>query len=114
MKLAELLRDLEYKAFVGNSTEETADLDVEISEVVNDNRKVTKDCIFLCIEGANFDGHSAAGEAAEKGAAAIVVQKDVELPSDSKTIVVKVENTRYAMAFISAAWFGHPDRKSVV
>ncbi len=108
MKLAELLKDLEFKAFRGNSGEEADNLEVEISAVVNDNRKVCEDCIFLCIEGANFDGHSAAKEVADKGAAAIVVQKDVELPDDTNTIVIKVESTRYAMAFISAAWFGHP------
>ncbi len=108
MKLAELLKELEFKAFKGNSGEEADNLDVEISAVVNDNRKVSEGCIFLCIEGANFDGHSATKEVAEKGATAIVVQKDVELPEDTNTIVIRVESTRYAMAFISAAWFGHP------
>ncbi|MBE5844629.1 MAG: UDP-N-acetylmuramoyl-L-alanyl-D-glutamate--2,6-diaminopimelate ligase [Butyrivibrio sp.] len=108
MKLRELINDIEYKALVGGKEAEAADLDVEISAVINDNRKITEGCLFICIEGANFDGHSAAMEAAQKGAAAIVVQKDVEIPADSKTVVVKVENTRYAMAFISAAWFDHP------
>ena len=108
MKLKELLEDIEYKAYKGDSEATGADLDADISAVVNDNRKITEGCLFICIEGANFDGHSAAKEASEKGACAIVVQKDVELPEDSKTVVVKVENTRYAMAFISAAWFDHP------
>ncbi|WP_026523227.1 UDP-N-acetylmuramoyl-L-alanyl-D-glutamate--2,6-diaminopimelate ligase [Butyrivibrio sp. MB2005] len=108
MKLADLLKNLDYKAYEGNTGKEAANLDIEISAVINDNRKATEGCLFLCIEGANFDGHSAAKDVCEKGAAAIVVQKDVELPDDCKAIVVRVENTRYAMAFISAAWFGHP------
>ncbi len=85
--------------------------DREISEVVYDSRKVSKDCLFICIKGANFDGHDAAAQAAECGAAAVVVQRPVELPEGSDTLVVQVEDTRYAMAFISAAWFGHPAEK---
>ncbi len=108
MRLSELLKKLDYEAFRAGSGEKVKNPDVEISSVIRDNRKVCKDCIFICIEGANFDGHSAAREAIENGAAAIVVQKDVELPKDSDAIVVKVESTRYAMAFISAAWFGNP------
>ena len=40
-----------------------------------------------------------------------MVQKDVELPENVDVTVVKVADTRYAMAFISAAWFGHPAEK---
>ena len=39
------------------------------------------------------------------------MEKDVELPKEADVTVIKVENTRYAMAFISAAWFGHPAEK---
>ena len=108
MKLENLLKNLTYEAYVGGSKEKADVSSVEITEVVKDNRKISKGCLFICIEGMNFDGHSAAGEAAEKGAAAIVVEKDVELPEGSDTVVVKVESTRYAMAFISAEWFGNP------
>lgn len=41
----------------------------------------------------------------------LVVQKDIELPADADVTVIKVADTRYAMAFISAAWFGHPAEK---
>ncbi|SEL19148.1 UDP-N-acetylmuramoylalanyl-D-glutamate--2,6-diaminopimelate ligase [Butyrivibrio sp. ob235] len=108
MKLENLLKNLSYEAYVGGSKEKADVSSVEITEVVKDNRKITEGCLFICIEGMNFDGHSAATEASEKGAAAIVVQKDVELPENSSTVVVKVESTRYAMAFISAEWFGNP------
>ena len=44
-----------------------------------------------------------------------MVQKDVELPADADVTVIQVEDTRYAMAFISAAYFGHPaDRLRVI
>ncbi len=102
MKLQQLLEKIEYTCIQGA-------LEKEITAVVYDSRKVQEGCVFLCIEGANFDGHSAAAEAAEKGAAALIVSKPVEIPRD--VTVIQVENTRYAMAFISAAWFGHPAEK---
>lgn len=108
MKCEELLKGLSYECIRGN-------VDCEIKEVVCDSRKISEGCLFICICGYNVDGHSFAREAAEKGAAALVVQKDVEIPKDSHTTVIRVEDTRYAMAFISAAYFGHPaDRLKVI
>ncbi len=107
-KCKELLEGITYECIKGT-------IDKEISEVVYDSRKIVKDCLFICICGYNTDGHSFAAEAVQKGAAALVVQKDVEAPKDSDVTVIKVEDTRYAMAFISAAYFGHPaDRLKVI
>lgn len=86
----------------------------EITEVVNDSRKITMGCLFLCIEGTNFDGHSVALQAYEQGAAALLVQKEVDLPKDADMTVIRVEDTRYAMAFIAAAYFGNPAEKMKV
>ncbi len=108
MKCEDLLKGISYECIRGN-------LNREVKEVVYDSRKISKDCLFICICGYNVDGHSFAGEAARKQAAVIVVQKDVEIPEESGVTVIKVENTRYAMAFISAAYFGHPaDRLKVI
>lgn len=108
MKCEELLQGITYECIKGTT-------DKEISQVVYDSRRLTRDCLFICICGYNVDGHDFAAEAAEKGAAVLVVQKDIELPKDSDVTVVRVEDTRYAMAFISAAWFGHPaDRLKVI
>ena len=103
-KLTELLEHLEYELVQGT-------LDREIPAVVYDSRKVVPGCLFLCIGGAHFDGHDFAAQVAEQGAGVLVVQKDVELPENVDVTVVKVADTRYAMAFISAAWFGHPAEK---
>lgn len=108
MKCEELLKGLSYECIRGN-------IDREIKEVVYDSREISEGCLFICICGYNVDGHSFAGEAALKGAVALVVQKDVEIPEESDVVVIKVEDTRYAMAFISAAYFGHPaDRLKVI
>ncbi len=105
MRLGDLLEKLEYKCVQGST-------DREISAVINDSRKIQPGCLFICIEGANFDGHKFALNAVEMGAAALVVSKDIDSHIEEKDVtVIRVENTRYAMAFISAAWFGHPAEK---
>ncbi len=101
MRLSELLAGLAF-------TCERGSLDTQVEEVVYDTRKVTKGCLFICIEGMNFDSHDHAKEIARKGAAVLVAEKAVEVPVESDVTVIRVENTRYAMAFIAAAWFGHP------
>ena len=97
-----LLEQLSYKLLQGS-------LDAEVSEVVNDSRKLSEGCLFLCIKGASFDGHKFAKDAADAGASVVVVQEEMTLPGD--VTVIQVEDTRYAMAMISAAWFGYPDRE---
>lgn len=104
MKLSELLEGIDHEVVQGETSR-------EISAVVYDSRKVTKGCLFICIEGANNDGHAYAVQAAMQGAAAVVVQKAVQYPQNMNTTFIKVDDSRYAMAFISAAWFGHPADK---
>ena len=111
MKLSELLEGLNGNYTITGAGGEAAAAEREITSVVNDSRNLRKGCLFLCIRGANFDGHSAAQQAADAGASAIVIQEDVSLTGNTDTILVRVPDTRYAMALISAAWFGYPSRK---
>ena len=103
-RLSYLLENLTYECICGT-------LDREINTVCYDSRKVENGALFICVEGANFDGHSVAGEMVAKGAVCLVVSKDVEIPEDSDVTVIRVQDTRYAMAFISAAYFNHPADK---
>ena len=102
MKLSSLLEKLEYTCVQG-STEQ------EVTGVVYDSRKVTEGSLFICIRGAVVDGHKFIPDVVKKGATVLVVEEKVTVPSD--VTVIQVEDTRYAMAFISAAWFGHPAEK---
>lgn len=97
----DLLAGLSYECVRGN-------VDKCVNEVVYDSRKIKEGCLFICICGYNTDGHSYIPEALEKGVSVLVVQKDAEIPKDSDVTVIRVEDTRYAMAFIAAAYFGHP------
>jgi len=99
MKLRTLLANLEYQCIQGNS-------DIEITSVVNDSRKAEKGSLFLCIHGAVSDGHDYAGQVAEQGACALVVERPVQVPE--YVTVIQVKDSRYAMACISACWFGYP------
>lgn len=101
-QLKVLLEDLEYTCLQGS-------LDKEIREVVFDSRKAGEGSLFICIKGAVSDGHAYAREVAEKGASVLVVQDKVEVPEN--VTVIRVENSRYAMACIAAAWFDHPAEK---
>ena len=102
MKLSSLLEKLEYTCVQG-STEQ------EVTGVVYDSRKVTDGSLFICIRGAVVDGHKFIPDVTAKGAKVLIVEEEVSAPSD--VTVIQVTDTRYAMAFISAAWFGHPAEK---
>lgn len=104
----ELLQRIPYTCIQGS-------MDREVREVVYDSHKVTEGCLFVCICGYRADGHEYAAEAVRGGAVALVVSREVELPEQDKVTVILVEDTRYALAWISAAFFGYPaDRLKVV
>ena len=102
MRLSALLERTDYTCLKGSDN-------IEITSVAYDSRKVSEGSLFVCIRGAVADGHSYAKEVSEKGAAALIVEEPVDVP-DTVT-VIQVKDTRYALAFISAAWFGYPAEK---
>ena len=81
-------------------------LEKDISSVTYDSRKVEPGCVFVCMVGAVTDGHKYLPDVVAKGAAAVVVERDVEVPSN--VTVLKVANSRLALAELAAAWFDHP------
>lgn len=102
MKLAYLLSELEYRVVQGSCER-------EVSTLVYDSRKVIADSVFVCISGYRIDGHSYASDVCAKGASVLIVEKEVTVPSD--VTVICVDDTRKALAYLSAAYFGHPARK---
>lgn len=105
MKLEQLLLGLDYECIQGS-------MNAEIEAVAYDSRKeLAPGTLFVCTVGAVFDGHDYAAAAAKKGAAALVVSKPVDAVRDMDVTVILVADTRHALAFISAAWFGHPAEK---
>ena len=86
---------------------ETSLGNIDITNVTDDTRKVTEGCIFVCVKGGSFDGHDAAADRLEKGAAAVVCARDLGL-GDRQIIV---DDTRRFYGQLCAAWFGHPEKK---
>jgi UDP-N-acetylmuramoyl-tripeptide--D-alanyl-D-alanine ligase len=56
-------------------------------EVVTDSGKVKKGSVFIALKGERHDGHSFVAEAARRGAACVIVHREVSLPTKSTTIV---------------------------
>ena len=94
MKLSQLLKGIEVSGGYN---------DAEITDVTQDSRNITKGCLFVCIKGNTFDGHSAAAQALQKGAAAVLVERDLGL--DAQVIT---PNTRAVYSAVCANFFGRP------
>ncbi len=82
-----------------------------IREVVADSRQVQPGSLFVAVGGGSSDGHAYIPAALEKGAAAVVGEKPMTgLPVP----YIRVENSRRALAYLAAAFYGNPGRKLVV
>ncbi len=97
MKLSDLLVGVGAKADYRN---------VAVMDITDDTRKIKKGSVFVCIKGANFDGHSVARQMLEQGAAAVVCEHSLGLKEE-----VVVDNTRSAYAIMCANYFGNPARQ---
>ena len=102
MRLMDWLGELSYEHVQGS-------LDREVKDVIYDSRKACPDTVFVCMRGASVDSHKFAGDVIAKGTKVLVVEREVEAPED--VTVLKVENGRSALAYLSAARFGYPLRK---
>lgn len=97
MKLYELLEN----------NAETRLENIEISSVTDNTNKVIEGSLFVCVKGGRFDGHSAAAEMLEKGAAAVVCERDLGLGDKQ----ILTDNSRRLYGRLCAKWFDHPERK---
>lgn len=100
MKLIEISKLLTIKRTIGN-------MNVEITGIQMDSRKIEKGNLFICtpgITGFLEDRHHYANDAIKNGAIALVTEKDLGI--DVPTIIVN--DARYAMAIISTHFYGYP------
>jgi murE/murF fusion protein len=91
---------------------------LEISGLASDSRQVRPGDFFAAVVGQDFDGHDFIDQAVENGCQAILVNKqriDTEaIKKSSRVTVVEVDDTREALGFIAANFFGHPDEKLTI
>src|ERR1043165_8262742 len=83
-------------------------LDRPVENIAYDSRRVQRNSLFAALRGEKTDGHQFIGQAIDKGASVIVAERE---NNDQRATCVVVENTRTALADLSAAFYGHPARK---
>ncbi|ERI91286.1 UDP-N-acetylmuramoyl-L-alanyl-D-glutamate--2,6-diaminopimelate ligase [Clostridiales bacterium oral taxon 876 str. F0540] len=102
MELKDLLKGIEYSIIKGSA-------DININKMQYDSRNVEENDIFFCIQGFKVDGHKYAQKAADSGATVIVCENIVSIESDCT--IVKVPDSRKALAIASSNYFGEPSKK---
>ena len=84
--------------------------DTEITSITYDSRQVRPGCLFCCLVGLVSDGHTFAAQAVDKGAAALIVERRLELSVPQ----IIVPNGRRAMALAAACFYNHPEREMTI
>lgn len=75
-----------------------------LARVNTDSRQAQAGDLFIALSGERFDGHEFLLEVAQKGAAAVVVEKGRKLPALPDCVVIQVADTRKAYGQIGAAY----------
>jgi UDP-N-acetylmuramoyl-L-alanyl-D-glutamate--2,6-diaminopimelate ligase len=83
-------------------------VDRPVENITYDSRRVQRNSLFVALRGEKSDGHQFIGQAIDKGASVIVAERE---NTDSRVTCLVVENTRTALADISAAYYRYPSRK---
>jgi UDP-N-acetylmuramoyl-L-alanyl-D-glutamate--2,6-diaminopimelate ligase len=102
MQLKQLISDLRTVSVEGT-------LDREIAGITYDSRRVKAGMIFVAIPGQHVDGHDFINSAVDRGAAAVICQRNGFFPQ--RATKIKVADVREALAMAAAAYYGHPSTK---
>ncbi len=89
-------------------------LDIEITSVADDSRKVKEGGMFVAIKGFETDGHKYIKSAIENGARAIVIEEGTSLKKSDVTddvTIVMAPDTRIALAKIACNFYNNPSTK---
>ena len=103
MRLNELLKNVETLNIIG-------DVEVEITGVNIDSRRIEKGHLFVAIPGTQTDGHKFIPKAIELGAAAILCEKMPEEQTAGVTYI-QVASTEDAVGKVATLFYGDPSRK---
>lgn len=101
MKLNEIASALDVLEFCGA-------MDTEVSDIIVDSRKSGAGKLFVCIDGYTTDGHRFIGDAVKNGISALLVTKMPPRDLVGDTPVIRVADTRLAMAQAADKLHRHP------
>ncbi len=82
--------------------------DVWVSGIVADSRKVRRGDLFVAIPGVAVDGHRFIPAAVARGASAVVGERPEADFAGLRVPYVRVRDAREALAYLVAAYYGHP------
>jgi UDP-N-acetylmuramoyl-L-alanyl-D-glutamate--2,6-diaminopimelate ligase len=86
-----------------------------VRHLTADSRQVVPEALFVALRGVHTDGHRFLGEALDRGASVLVVEEFPgslqERVQQAGCTVVKVPNSRQALALLASAYYGHPARR---
>ena len=105
-----MAKTLEELALLVQGTKIIGDGAVKITGIEHDSRKITAGNLFVCMEGAHFDGHNFINSAAESGAVAILTtHEDINLPQNISALVVP--DMQKTLAVIVPYFYDFPAKK---
>jgi UDP-N-acetylmuramoyl-L-alanyl-D-glutamate--2,6-diaminopimelate ligase len=84
-------------------------LDREVAGIAYDSRRVTPGMVFVAISGQKTDGHDFINPAIDRGATAVICEKNGFV--SQRVTKIKVADAREALAWSAAAYFQHPSKK---
>ena len=88
----------------------TGDLNIHITDVIIDSRKVVTGSLFIALEGGLTDGHNFIEEAIHKGAIAILHSKNL-IEYKNNITYIQVKDAQYALAYIASTFYNNPSAK---
>ena len=102
MRLSDIIRNIGAIETIGSA-------DIEITTITNDSRKVVSEgCLFIAVRGCGNDGHAFIPTAIAAGASAIICE---DFEGETTATIVKVKDSRIAVAMAADAYYGHPSGK---
>ena len=102
MKLIKLLEGIKYELISG-------DIEVDVSDIAYDSRKVCENGLFLAYSGSSVDGHDYIDNAITSGAVAVIVEKEIEVSGN--ITVIRVDNAKKILSRLSMNLVGYPQEK---
>lgn len=101
MRLAEIVKTVNPLAVVGT-------LEQEITGITYDSRRVMPGNMFVAVRGERTDGHRFVEAAIDRGASAVVHERDASF--NPRATRIKVSDARRSMAQASAHFYNHPSQ----
>ena len=98
MKLKDVLQNVQYELLFG-------DINIDITSMTIDSRTAKLNSMFICIPGFQVDGHNFANTAHDLGSTVFIVEKEIAIDAT----VIKVKNSREALAIIAYNFYNKPD-----